>query len=671
MTKLLTVAAWVMAAACVIVAGLLWAENTEIAIGALPTPASRVQCTDDTYEEDDSLDFAQVLDLGSSQVHRHCDEDWLYFQSVPGATYTIETSNLLGGADTILALFTSGGVLLASDDNGGVGSASLIVWTNAAHPLAYVRVTESGSDYQDGQQYTIQVDCTADCPCVDDAFEEDDVASEATVIFPDLGSGQVHSLCDPDWFLFAAASGATYEIRTSNLQGGADTVLSLNGSGGEVASDDNGGGGLASLIQWTADEPEYLVRVTEYADAYANGKTYALSVDCVAACPCPDDLYEDDDYESQANQIFPDLASGQVHSHCDPDWVWFDAASGATYRIETSNLVGGADTVLRLFDSFGSVASDDNSGSGLASLIIWTASEPFYSVEVTEFSDDYQPGEGYTLTLDCVADCPCTDDAYEEDDYASDAKEIFPNSGSAQVHEHCDPDWVFFSPELGATYRIETSNLVGGADTVLDLYGSGGWITNDDDSGSGLASLIVWTASELECSIRVTEHADNYQDGKSYHLQVDCVADCPCVDDVYEDDDVAEQATILGIDQGPKAHHHCDEDWHRFNAAVGATYRIQTSNLGGGADTVISLYDSQGLVASDDNSGVGLASLVDFTATESSWHRIQIGEYGDLYQDGKTYDVEVSCLLDCPPAAIFENGFETGDLIGWSSSAGG
>jgi mannose-6-phosphate isomerase-like protein (cupin superfamily) len=625
-------------------------------------------CHDDQWEHDDWIGAAKPITVdGAAQSHRHCDEDWVTFVPSLGATYRIETSNLTGGADTVLGLYDS--TLLVSDDNSGAGLASLLVWTADIDYSVTVRVTEYNDDYQPGEGYDIEVDCLADCPCDDDYYEEDDSASAATLLI--LGSVQAHQHCDEDWAEFAATPGATYRIETSNLGGGADTVLELHGSSGLLTYDDDGGGGLASLITWTGSEPWYWVRVTEHADDYQDGESYYLRASCVADCPCTDDFYEEDDLISAATEIFPNAGSAQVHKHCDEDWVFFQAVTGATYRIETSNLIGGADTVLELHGSGGLVANDDDGGAGLASLISWTASEPLYSVRVTEHADDYQEGEGYDLSVDCVADCPCSDDAFEDDDFASAATEIFPDAGSAQVHSHCDEDWVFFQAATGATYRIETSNLTGGADTVLELYGSGGLATSDNDGGDGLASLITWTASEPLYTVRVTEHADDYQDGEGYSLSVDCVADCPCTDDGYEEDDSAVVASRIEVGGGARTLLHCDEDWLKFAATSGATYRIETSNLVGGADTVLELYTAVGMVAADDNSGAGLASLLLWTATESSWHEIRVREYADDYQEGEGYDIEVTCILDCPSPDIFSDGFESGDVSAWSSAIQG
>src|SRR5690606_37531208 len=57
-----------------------------------------------------------------------------------------------------------------------------------------------------------------------------------------------------------------------------------------------------------------------------------------------------------------------------------------------------------------------------------------------------------------------------------------------------------------------------------------------------------------------------------------------------------------------------DQDWMRFSAAAGATYTIRTDQLGPNADTVLRLYDQNGLtlLAENDDDGASLASQIVF-----------------------------------------------------------
>lgn len=104
------------------------------------------------------------------------------------------------------------------------------------------------------------------------------------------------------------------------------------------------------------------------------------------------------------------FASAQNHRLCDEDWVYFTPTAGATYEISTHDLKAGADTFLGLYEEcVGPLATDDDSGTEPgADLIAWTAaSGSRHDVAITESAGAYEDGKGYSITIKCVADCPC------------------------------------------------------------------------------------------------------------------------------------------------------------------------------------------------------------------------------------------------------------------------
>lgn len=74
-----------------------------------------------------------------------------------------------------------------------------------------------------------------------------------------------------------------------------------------------------------------------------------------------------------------------------------------------------------------------------------------------------------------------------------------------------------------------------------------------------------------------------------------------------------------------------DRDWYRVTLTAGTTYTIQTSSDGAGSDAFLNLRDSTGTVilASDDDSGNGVNSLISFTATTTGTYFIDAGTYNN------------------------------------------
>jgi len=118
--------------------------------------------------------------------------------------------------------------------------------------------------------------------CVDDGYEEDDVCFGN---FIGVGNFQDHKHCDEDWVYFGATMDHTYVIETTAIIG--DTTLALHDScGPEFAFNDDGGAGLASRIEWTADANATIdIRVRQFADAYTDGELYTISVTDVTPPP--------------------------------------------------------------------------------------------------------------------------------------------------------------------------------------------------------------------------------------------------------------------------------------------------------------------------------------------------------------------------------------------------
>jgi len=76
-----------------------------------------------------------------------------------------------------------------------------------------------------------------------------------------------------DWMKFTTVAGRRYTIETLNLRNGADTYLELYDTNGttRLAYNDDGGGGLASRISWTAPRAAtYFIRVRDYYSSRAN-----------------------------------------------------------------------------------------------------------------------------------------------------------------------------------------------------------------------------------------------------------------------------------------------------------------------------------------------------------------------------------------------------------------
>ncbi|WP_322495786.1 M4 family metallopeptidase [Chloroflexus sp.] len=334
----------------------------------------------DAYEPDNTLATARPITVnGAAQTHTfHVagDQDWIFFGATAGYSYRIETLNLASCSDTVLELYNSSGALLAYNDDGGGGWASRIDWVAPSSANFYVKVRHySSSAYGACTAYDVRVTSSG---IVGDTYEPDNTLSTAKSITVNGAAQQrnFHIAGDQDWGYFDVNAGHRYVMRTFNLGSCSDTVLELYNSGGVLlAQNDDGGGGLASRIDYTAPANARLYLKVRHYNPSASGACtqYDLEVTRTSLNP---DAYEPDDTMAQARSFTVNDAGQDhnFHSATDVDWKVFTAAGGLTYTIYTYNLGAEADTVLELYNSNGTMlAYNDDGGGGWASRIVWTA----------------------------------------------------------------------------------------------------------------------------------------------------------------------------------------------------------------------------------------------------------------------------------------------------------
>lgn len=279
-----------------------------------------------------------------------------------------------------------------------------------------------------------------DVVCRDRSTEPDD--TPATAVALAVGEVAARAFCeagDEDWFRIATTRGYRYDIGTLALGEGTDTVLEVyDAAGALLASDDDSGDGAASLVSLSAPGSALLVRVTAFGGA--SGGTYSVRADETPTVPCPDRATEPDDSAAAARQ----LTIGQPASRafCDPgdeDWFRIDTRPGASYEIRTEDLGSEADTVLQVRDADGTVlATDDDSGDGVASLAVVVAPGPTLIARVRSYDPDHTGGT-YSAAVDEVA----SPDALENGSFEVDAdRDGHPDSWVGSPAFHRAQDYV-------------------------------------------------------------------------------------------------------------------------------------------------------------------------------------------------------------------------------------
>jgi len=90
-----------------------------------------------------------------------------------------------------------------------------------------------------------------------------------------------------------------------------------------------------------------------------------------------------------------------------------------------------------------------------------------------------------------------------------------------------------------------------------------------------------------------------------------------------------------------------DEDWYQADMSAGRSYALQTSALGANVDTILELYDTDGVtrLASDDNSGGGKASRIEWQAPHDGTYFVRVSPAGGSASGcSATYELSVEAM---------------------------
>ena len=574
----------------------------------IPTPTTTPTLTClDGYEPDDSSGAARWIEVnGVPQSHAFdtpSDQDWVKFETVASNVYTITTQGLSTGNDTTLTLYdTDGATELEHNDNDPdkpPGSKdSKITWLCPAEDTYFVKaapVAQVGNCVT----YTIAVGLFGD----EYERENDDVTPQPIAV----GETQRHNFHedgDTDLLTFWVKDGYWYDVSTSKLAEGVDTVITV--TVGTIPythpfGDDRSDTDLSSMVTFapTTSAPAVVTIRDSFDDQSGADHWYNITVEQLV------DNYEPDNTREEAlnNPIIIDVPQPQHNLYPEPDvdMVWFGVKKGLLYVLGTSNLITGTDTFITVEIFTGTViitdtdgvtcdptdyywCENDDIGTG------WPEPMPdpdFFASEVRfvpDESGEWGPNDdkgfawatiskgasgyyGHDKTYELRLDMLSPDvDKYEPDEI----RPKFINDREPQEHNfypYGDQDFVKFlakpvSDVEERWYGVFTSNLAAGADTAITVkIGSKEGYNDDYDPGSGnFASTVCITATEQYSGTAVVTITNLAQFGPTNSYTV-TVVELPFIETIPD---------FLPLD--------CEEG----GAPSPATYEISVTVPGGG-----------------------------------------------------------------------------------------
>ena len=200
--------------------------------------------------------------------------------------------------------------------------------------------------------------------------------------------------------------------------------------------------------------------------------------------------------------------------------------------------------------------------------------------------------------------------------------EVYAPYGGASFH---DFHLFWYGDDAGSgvtTYDVQYATAPSGpwTDFVLDTEDTYLWLAGDNGVTFYFRSRARDNAG----------HQGNYPAPPQAEYTINV---CPVTADAYENDDSYQSASTIdagGTAQSHNFHVTENQDWVKFDADEGSQYVIQTENVGGYADTVLYLYDTDGstlLAYNDDYEGLGWASFIEWSAPADGTYYIKVEHF--------------------------------------------
>jgi hypothetical protein len=524
----------------------------------------------------------------TGSIESSFDSDWFRITLVGGVAYQLRaTRDSSGGiSDPYLSLYSSSGTLLQTDDDGGGSLNSLMSFTAPASGDYFLGVRDYGSDIG---AYTVSA------AAIDD-FAASAASSGVVIVNGTAPSGRIDFAQDSDWFAVSLTAGVSYQLTANSAvtAGLSDPLLTLySSSGAFVASDDDGGVDLNSLLVYTPSASgTYYVGVSGY-----NQSTGAYTVGASTA----------DDFGASASSagvaVIGGSRAGRIDSAGDQDWFRATLTAGRTYTIalQGANAPALRDPYFRgIYDSSGNLingTANDDFGSSLDSRVVFTpAVTGTYYLAAGGYGDTVG---NYSVSVlqRSTADIPGS---------ASSNVTLAPGAtASSVINTAGDRDWFKVSLTGGTRYAVTESSDATSATPLGDPFFRGVYTgqgrllagTANDDYGSSLNSRVVFVAPVTGTYYLA---AGGYGSGKgAYTLSFERVTNV--FDSIGSAPATASSVAVGVTGVAGSIDVARDVDWFRVTLTSGQAYIINVrgsdSNFGSlGDPELIGVYDSAGRI---------------------------------------------------------------------------
>ncbi len=318
-----------------------------------------------------------------------------------------------------------------------------------------------------------------------------------------------------------------------------------------------------------------------------------------------------------------DPASGCIETAGDVDYFLFSAVAGRTYRLMTTHLSSGMDTLLYLFDSDGRsiLAVDDDSGTDGGSQVDWTAPrDGVYFVMVRHALSTSGTG-CYAVSVAML----------RVDDHGNDPLTATPLAVGAAarpgfLEQSSDVDVFLFQAERGYAYQIDIARTNGTGTVRLRLLAEDGARELATTTAGNEPGQIEWSAPSA--GARFLEVSGSDVDGVlGYDVRV---VQAGYGDDFGNSAAAADDLGTLGPAVSGRIEVAEDEDWFRFNAKQNGEYSL-TVTPSDGAVFRAALVGADGTLLVDRTASASGSPIgIDWVAPNEGTYYVEVSSTGGV-----------------------------------------
>ncbi len=337
-------------------------------------------CSDDSYEQNDTLAAAAFISEGAHPGLQVCpdDEDYYYTYLLTGEELKVDVYFTHSQGDLDLMIYDSDGdtvaYSLSMTDNESASVTAPASGTYYLHIYGYAGAQNS---------YTLSVTITPAASCSDDGYEDNDTRATAyTVDDGYLGGLQICS-GDDDYFDAYLYTGDQLSVTINFTHSGGDLDMQLFDPSGGILQSSTSSSNSETVSAAAASSGYHAWRVYGVG---GDENSYSMDVTITPAATCTDDQYEDNDTLSGAEELVPDTGnndySGLQICAYDDDWfaVYLYAEESMDVSIAFTHSQGDLD--LYLYDSLGSQIDYSNSSADSETVSVTGSTGEYYYFKV-------------------------------------------------------------------------------------------------------------------------------------------------------------------------------------------------------------------------------------------------------------------------------------------------